>query len=392
MLTKSKTFSWVPRGPVDPMFKLKALADGDKSPSKVDLGAGVYRIENGQYHEFESIKRAKSRLQALNIGHDLASIQTVAGTGANRLGAAFLKKYFPSAEKSSQANTTKAFVGTPTWGNYEPLFTHAGIEVEKYRYYDRTSGLFDFDSTLTAAERAPEQSIFILQGTCHNPTGMDPSREQWKCLADIMRQRHHFAFFDVAYQGFGSQNADHGAQDVWAVRCFAELGIPMLVCQSFSKNMGLYSERTGALHVVCSDAAIASNVLDSLRSIARWEYSSAPAYGALLANIILNDKEIYSAWGLELAAASSRIYSLRRKLYHLLSVKYKSPGDWENIISEQGLFSYLKLNEAQVTQLVKEFRIYLPENGRINVSGLNEDNLEKVASSIDAVIRRINIQ
>lgn len=315
----------------------------------------------------------------------IASIQTVAGTGANRLGAVFLKKHFPATTlESGPGNDVKAYLGTPTWGNYKPLLIHAGFQVEAYKYYDRQKCSVAFESVLDAARTAPEQSVFILQGCCHNPTGADMTQKQWSLLADEMQKRGHFAFFDVAYQGFGAEVTE----DVWSVRHFREKGIPMLVCQSFSKNLGMYSERAGVLHVVCRDPAIAERVLDTLRSLARWEFSSAPSYGAHLASIVMTDPILYHDWIIELGAARSRLRGYRARLHHLLTEEYRTPGDWNNILTERGLFSFLKLNSAQINALIKEFHVYLPETGRINVAGLNDNNIESVARALNAVVRQ----
>lgn len=319
----------------------------------------------------------------------IASIQTVAGTGANRLGAVFLKKHFPvTIPTSSTNNNVKAYVGIPTWGNYEPLFRHAGFETESYRHYDSEKARLDFTETLNAVRMAPKQSIFILQACCHNPTGADLSREQWSFLAKEFKAQSHFAFFDVAYQGFGSEAINNGVGDVWGLRYFKEQGIPMLVCQSFSKNMGMYAERAGALHVVCDNSKIATNVLDTLRSLARWEYSSAPAYGAQLASIILNDTDLYCEWGHELGAAGAKLKGFRSKLHELLTQKFRTPGDWDHILLEKGLFSFLKLSKPQIQVLVKQYHIYLPDTGRINIAGLNDRNIEVVAEAIDRVVRQ----
>jgi aspartate aminotransferase len=200
-----------------------------------------------------------------------------------------------------------------------------------------------------------------------------------------MKEKGHFAFFDVAYQGFGSAEPDGGATDVWAVRYFAKQSIDMLVCQSFSKNMGLYSERVGSLHVLCQNGMIAENVKDNLRSIIRWEFSSAPAYGARLVETVLENPQLQVKWKYELAAASYPLSKNRERLYRELAIIRQSPGTWE-FLEDKGLFSLLGLSEHQVGVLISKYHIYLPWNGRINVAGLNELNIPIVADAVDFVV------
>lgn len=214
----------------------------------------------------------------------VTSVQTISGTGANHLAAVFLQR--------SMTSQARVFVGTPTWGNYEPLCRLAGFEIVKYKYYDQESARVDFISVLEAVENAPENSIFILQACCQNPTGADLTPEEWEQLAATMKRRGLFPFFDIAYQGLGVSLDD----DAYAIRLFFEIGFEMVVCQSFSKNFGLYGERCGVLHVVSKDSTTAANIQDQLRCLIRWEFSSSPAFGSRLVNIILSDAEMTDQW------------------------------------------------------------------------------------------------
>ena len=215
---------------------------------------------------------------------NVTSVQTISGTGANHLAAVFLQR--------SMTSQARVFVGTPTWGNYEPLCRLAGLEIVKYKYYDQESARVDFISVLEAVENAPENSIFILQACCQNPTGVDLTREEWEQLAATMKRRGLFPFFDIAYQGLGVSLDD----DAYAIRLFFDIGFEMVVCQSFSKNFGLYGERCGVLHVVSKDSTTAANIQDQLRCLIRWEFSSSPAFGSRLVNIILSDAEMTDQW------------------------------------------------------------------------------------------------
>jgi len=211
-------------------------------------------------------------------------VQTISGTGANHLAALLLSKCI--------SPKPKIYVGTPAWGNYKPLFETVGLEVVEYTYYNWESRTIDMPSIMEAINSAPSGSAFVLQGCCHNPVGADPSKEQWQEIGRAMRERKLVPFFDVAYQGLG----DGLEEDVFAVRHFANMGFEMFVCQSFSKNFGIYGERCGVLHVLCDGASVASNVQDRLRSLIRWEFSSSPAYGARLVRIVHDSDELSKSW------------------------------------------------------------------------------------------------
>jgi aspartate aminotransferase len=335
-------FDDVPRGPTDPVYILKSAVDADSSPNKVDLGVGVYRNEKSQYHELQAIKEAKEILSQKELGHDyevttgdvqfvqnaagilfgsvaeaiqlkrVTSVQAISGTGSIHLAALFISRCAAFKDK-------KVYVGTPTWGNYEPLFNLIGLDIVKYRYYDAQKGVVDFPSVLSAVSQAPEGSIFVLQGCCHNPSGLDLSQSQWRDLGKAMKHRKHFPFFDIAYQGIGASLEE----DAFALRHFEALGFELLVCQSFSKNFGLYGERCGVLHVVSEDEKITANVYDQLRCLIRWEFSSSPAYGARLVNTILASRDLTEKWTNELATMRWRLLQLRRELYRTLVEKQK---------------------------------------------------------------------
>ncbi|KAK7217070.1 hypothetical protein V2G26_005073 [Clonostachys chloroleuca] len=370
-------------GPPDVMYNLEVRAENDTSSAKVDLGVGIYRNNAGQYQELHVVKEAKEILAQNDPGHDyevttgnelflrnaaelmfgkdcprlssnhIASVQTISGTGAVHLAASLLTQLSPTTNP-------------PT----------------VYTYCDSTKRSIDFPAILRAARDAPSGSVFILQGCCHNPTGADPSPAQWDELALCLKQGGHLPLLDVAYQGLG----DGLEEDVYSVRAFARLGFDMLVCQSFSKDFALYGERCGALHAVCGDARQAANVRDRLRCLIRWEFSSAPTFGSRLVNITLGSDALTTQWQEELGAMQQRIKTLRQELYFLLAHQLQTPGDWSHITRETRLFSYLMLTPAQCKKLIDKYHIYLPPNGRINVSGLNESNLGKVATAIDQVV------
>ncbi|CEI70831.1 hypothetical protein FVEN_g691 [Fusarium venenatum] len=393
------------QGPPDPMFFLKNVADQDSSPEKADLGVGIYRNESGHYSELEAVAQAKLVLAENNPGHDyeittgngqflnhaanllfgkecqrlksghVASVQTISGTGANHIAALALSQ--------SVSPRPQVYVGTPTWGNYKPIFELVGMEVIEYSYLDPKTRCIDFASILSAAHSAPSRSVFILQACCHNPTGADLAKEQWQELALVMKQHNHFAFFDIAYQGLGNGIVE----DAYPIRLFADLEFEMFVCQSFSKNFALYGERCGVLHAVCPSGETAANVHDRLRCLIRWEFSSSPAYGSRLVSIVLESDHLTGDWFKELSHMQQRLKNLRKQLHYNLVEVFKTPGNWEHILMETGLFSYLNLTPQQCQSLIDDHHIYLPPNGRTNISGLNQSNIVKVAKALDHVVR-----
>lgn len=313
----------------------------------------------------------------------IATVQTVGGTGANRIGAAFLRRTFPG----KGGKPPVVYIGEPAWPNYRPLFENAGFSVKSYAHFIKANGEPDIDAAVIAMQGAQEGSIFVLQACCHNPTGVDFDKRQWTRLAELMRDRSHFAFFDAAYTGFGSGKPDAIEDDSWAIRHFAQQGIDLLACQSFSKIMGLYSERVGALHVICSTPAIVENVLDQLRAQIRWEISSSPAWGARLVDIVLQDEGLKAQWKVELRQAAQRIADNRQTFARLLGEQ--RPQDsrrLKQIVRQKGLFSLLPLNPAQVDELINQ-HVYLPPNGRINVAGLSNNNIMRAAEIIAKVLK-----
>jgi aspartate aminotransferase len=330
-------FQNVPCGSVDPVYVLKNAVDADRAPNKVDLGVGVYRNERGEYHELQAIKEAKKILAQKELGHDyevttgdaefvknasgllfgqsteafrrgrITSVQAISGTGSIHLAALFLNRCSAFQDK-------RVYIGTPAWGNYEPLFNLVGLEVEKYNYYDGEKGSVDFASLLGAVSRAPHGSIFVLQGCCHNPSGMDLSHSQWRKLAQSMKKHKQFPLFDIAYQGLGASLEE----DAYGLRYFEQTGFELLACQSFSKNFGLYGERCGVLHVVSENRIVAANVYDQLRCLIRWEFSSSPAYGARLVNTIVTSADRTAEWIDELGTMRQRLLHLRQELFRAL--------------------------------------------------------------------------
>lgn len=306
------------------------------------------------------------------------SVQTISGTGANHLGALLLSRFY------HWNGPARIYLSNPTWANHHAIFKNVGIEPVDYPYYDpKTIGL-DYDGFIGALREAPTRSAFLLHACAHNPTGVDPTPEQWEAIADVMLEKKHYAFFDCAYQGFASGDLD---KDALAVRRFVDKGVPLLVCQSFAKNAGLYGERVGALHVVSSDKETADRVRSQLSVLQRSEISNPPSHGARLVSLILNDEEMFAEWKRDVQTMSGRIIDMRKELYRLLTEVLKTPGNWDHIMNQIGMFSFTGLNPAQSKAMVERAHIYMTGNGRISMAGLNTHNIEYFAECLDKVVR-----
>ncbi|KAK6225255.1 aspartate aminotransferase [Colletotrichum tabaci] len=392
--------------PADLVLALKLRADADDSLLKLDLGAGVYRNEFGQYHQYRAIAKAKQLLQQSGLGHDYeystgtpefralagqvvfgvespilsrtCSVQTISGSGSVHLGAALL------GHLGRDNGLPKVYYGAPGWNNYLNVFRHVGFEVETLPYYDVQRHELDFEAYLAGVRGAPDNSIMILQGCSQNPTCADLTPDQWRLLAEVMKERGHFPFFDVAYHGL----ADGLDDDAYSWRHFADMGFEMVVCQSFSKNMGLYGERVGALHVVCSGAHLLPGVESELFRLIRSEYSTNPLFGARLVTIVLSDPELRQDWEAELREMRARLKGLRASLVSKFR-ELETPGDWSFISREKGLFAVLPLSPDICRELTDKHHIYIVPNGRINISGLKAQAVARFCELIDVAVRRL---
>ncbi|TEB31270.1 aspartate aminotransferase [Coprinellus micaceus] len=399
----------VPLAPPDSIFKLTAAYKVDPFPKKVNLGVGAYRDDDNKPWVLPVVKKATARLlnddtldheylpilglpeytaaaAKLILGSEspaisegrAVSVQTISGTGANHLGALFLSRFY------GFNGPAKVYLSNPTWANHHAIFRNVGIEPVDYAYYDpKTIGL-DFTGFLDTLRNAPDRSVFLLHACAHNPTGVDPTPEQWEAIGDVILEKKHFAFFDCAYQGFASGDLD---KDAWAVRRFVDRGVPLLVCQSFAKNAGLYGERVGALHVVSSDKETADRVRSQLSVLQRSEISNPPSHGARLVSLILNEPELFAEWKRDIETMAGRIIDMRKELYRLLTEVYKTPGNWDHILNQIGMFSFTGLNGEQSRAMVERAHIYMTGNGRISMAGFNSHSVEYVAESLDKVVR-----
>lgn len=309
------------------------------------------------------------------------SVQTISGTGAVHLGALFLARFF-------KGNHT-VYLSNPTWANHHQIFSNVGISSAQYPYFSKETRGLDFEGMKSAIQSAPERSIILLHPCAHNPTGVDPTLDQWKELAQIIRQKNHFPFFDCAYQGFASGDL---ARDAAAIRYFVEQGFELLIAQSFAKNFGLYGERAGCFHAVTAPGAEASTTIARIASqlaiLQRSEISNPPLYGARIASTVLNDASLFSEWEDNLRTMSGRIIAMRKELRAKLE-QLGTPGTWNHITDQIGMFSFTGLSEAQVLKIREDSHVYMTKNGRISMAGLNSRNIDYVAKAIDKVVREV---
>ncbi|MDX3907497.1 MAG: amino acid aminotransferase [Pigmentiphaga sp.] len=394
-------FEHVPRYAGDPILSLVQTFLKDPREHKVNLSIGFYYDSEGKVPVLDSVSKARDRIdtsvpavylpmegdaqyrkaiQEVVLGADhpalaedrVATIHTLGGSGALKVGADFLKAHFPDSE---------LWISDPTWENHYNILGGAGFKMHAFPYYDAATNGIRFDEMVAAFEKLPERSIVLLQPCCHNPTGIDPSREQWARIIEVLVSRNAIPFFDMAYQGFG----DGLEEDAWVVRTLAERGIAMLVGNSFSKNMSLYGERVGGLSVICPTADEAGRVLGQLQATVRKNYSSPALFGSRVVSALLNDPELRGLWQGEVAEMRTRIHAMRRGLRDRLKA-LRPELDVEYFVTQRGMFSYTGLNPAQVDRLRDEFGVYLIQSGRMCVAGLFEANLDYVAASMAKVL------
>ncbi|CAL5223517.1 g6046 [Coccomyxa viridis] len=390
--------------PPDPILGVSEAFKRDTNDLKLNLGVGAYRTEDLKPYVLNVVKKAEKimidseenkeylpiqGLEAFNKatadlllgqGHAatkenrVATLQSLSGTGSLRVAAEFIAKFLPGKT---------VYLSNPTWGNHKNIFADAGVEWKWYRYYEpKTVGL-DFEGMMEDLRGAPEGSVVILHGCAHNPTGIDPTREQWEQMADLCIEKNHLPFFDVAYQGFASGSLD---DDAWAPRYFASRGMEIIVAQSYSKNLGLYAERVGAINFVLSDAEAAKRVMSQLKRIARALYSNPPVHGARIASIVVSRPELFKEWNEEMEYMSGRIKQVRQDLNGHLT-KINGDRDWSFILNQVGMFSFTGLNKEQCKVMTDKHHIYMTSDGRISLAGLPSSKAEYLAKAIDDCVR-----
>jgi aspartate/tyrosine/aromatic aminotransferase len=384
--------------PEDSILGLTEAFKKESNPQKVNLGVGVYKDDNGNTPILHCVKAAeKILLQKENTKSYLpisgdpayaagvrrllfgeksgiissgraATVHAPGGTGALRVGADLLKKFKPEA---------KVWISTPTWANHNGIFNSAGFQLEEYPYYNHKTKKVDFELMLACLEAIPERDIVLLHACCHNPSGVDLSFEQWQKIALVGREKGWTPFLDFAYQGLG-QGVE---EDRLAVEQFALLGVDYFVASSFSKNFGLYNERTGALTIVCPSIEESTVAMSHLKAAVRVCYSNPPAHGGLVVSTILNDPALHQQWLEELNSMRERIVSMRAALVDGLAARGVNE-DFSYIKEQRGMFSFIGISNEVVTWMREKKGIYVVAGGRINLAGLSTRNIDYVCDSI----------
>ncbi|CCD67304.1 Aspartate aminotransferase [Caenorhabditis elegans] len=397
-------FRNVPLAPADPILGVTEAFKKDTNPNKINLGVGAYRDDQGKPFVLRAVREAEQQIIDAKMDKEYSTItgvpefaplaaklafgdnsevirdgrvfttQSISGTGALRIGGQFVEKFIPSKT---------LFYPTPTWANHLPVFRNSGLSIQPYRYYNQETLGFDVEGALEDISKMPEGSVILLHACAHNPTGVDPTKEQWKKLSQVLKERKILPFFDMAYQGFASGDVD---DDAFALRHFIEQGHNVLVAQSFAKNMGLYGERVGAFSIVCDSAEEAIRVGSQMRIIIRPMISMPPLHGARIASRILSNPELKKSWLEDVKLMADRIKSMRTALKDGLKAE-GSTLNWDHITNQIGMFCFTGINEKQVQKLIKEHSVYLTNDGRISISGINTGNVAYLAKALHDVTK-----
>jgi len=395
-------FEKVQVAPADPILGLTELFKADTNPDKINLSVGVYQDAHGKTPVLESVKAAEkiileqenskgylpmtgepaycAQVQELlfGSGHEIivnkraATAQCPGGTGALRVAGDYLKTLHPDSN---------IWLSNPTWANHNTIFAAAGVGCESYAYRDPATNGLDFDAMCASIKHIPRGDVILLHGCCHNPTGIDPTPEQWSKIGDLLAEQGVLPLVDFAYQGL----ADGIEEDRSGLLELCKKVKQMLICSSFSKNFGLYRERTGALTVVADNDEQASTVMSQVKLRIRYNYSNPPSHGGQIVATVLSDEKLKAQWLNEVAGIRNRINEMR----HLFVKTLKEKGveqDFSSIIEQRGMFSFSGLTKDQVERLRDEYSIYIVGSGRINVAGMTPSNMDRLCEAIKSVL------
>lgn len=398
-------FDRLPTAPPDAIFGLMAAFREDPRPEKINLGAGIYLDEQGSAPILDAVKQAERRLweretsksylaidgdsrltaraSELLLGDEhepmrdgrLVVAHTPGGTGSLRLIADVLQGHRPQAT---------VWLPEPTWVNHPQIFAAAGLATRGFPYLDRSRRELDFDALTTALGRLERDDVVVLHGCCHNPSGIDPSREQWRTLGRLLGERGAVPLIDVAYLGF-ARGLD---EDTVGLRELDRQVEELIVCLSFSKSFALYNERIGALLVKTAAAAAAEAVRSQIKAVARATYSNPPAHGAAIVATILGDPELCAGWKKELDSMRRRIQEMRRRFVAGLNDRHVELGPQGNdfLLRQLGMFSFSGLSREQVSRLRRQHSIYMVDSGRLNFAGMTAANLPRLCDAVAGVV------
>lgn len=387
----------------DPILSLQFAYRDDTRADKINLSIGLYYDEAGRIPRLESVQQAQKivsastepstylpmsgspayckAVQALIFGADasavregrVATIQTVGGSGALKVGSDVVRRFFPESG---------AYISNPTWDNHRAIFEGSGFTVDTYPYFDQVSQRLDFQAMAAFLRTLREQSVVLLHPCCHNPTGADLTHNQWDEIVEIIASRRLLPFLDMAYQGLG-EGFEH---DAYLPRALVKANQAFLIATSFSKNFSLYGERCGSLSMVCASADEAQRAVGQMQQAVRRNYSSPPAYGAHLVETVLLDPELNRLWVSEVDGMRGRIQAMRTALHGRL-VEQNPAYDWSFLTAQTGMFSYAPALGKHMLQLREQFGVYIIESGRLCIAGLNDKNIEPAARAFASVLR-----
>ena len=394
-------FSHVELVPNDPILGLTEAFRDDSRDQKVNLGVGAYKSAEGKSHVLSCVRKAEAQVVEQQLPKDYlpidgdsefrrllfevvfggkhevlennrtATVQTLGGTGGLRVGFELL----------NDQGFGPVYLSNPSWANHAAICRRIGVSPKSYRYYDSDSHRLDFEGMCADISAMPKGSVVLLQASCHNPTGIDPTPDQWRELSTIIKKQGVFPFFDLAYQGFG----DGLEEDAFSIRHFAEEGHEMALAVSCSKNFGLYGERVGALAIVAADRDTALRVSSQCKQVVRGQYSMPPLHGARIVRTILSSEALTTEWQAELSAMRQRITEMRQALVTGLQARANGH-DFSFLADQKGMFSFSGLEKGQVAQMKESNGIYMPGSGRVNVAGLTVPVIDYVADAITAAI------
>lgn len=395
-------FEKITAAPADPILGLTDIFRADARPNKINLGIGVYKDETGKTPVLTSVKKAEQYLlenettknylgiegipafasctQELLFGKESPIVadrrartaQTPGGTGGLRVAADFI---------ANQTSAKRIWISNPSWPNHKNVFSAVGLEVLEYAYYDAANHALDFDGLLNSLKQAQAGDVVLFHGCCHNPTGIDPTAEQWAQLAELSVVNGWLPLFDFAYQGF----ANGLEEDAQGLRIFAAKHKELIVASSYSKNFGLYNERVGACTIVAADAETADRAFSQVKAAIRANYSNPPSHGAAVVATILGNDALRAMWEQELTDMRQRIHRMRQLFVNTLQEK-GAQQDFSFIIQQNGMFSFSGLTKEQVLRLREEFGVYAVNSGRVNVAGMTPDNMASLCEAIVAVL------
>lgn len=392
-------FEKLEMAPADPILGLTEAFNKDPNPNKINLGVGVYKDEAGNTPIMNSVRKAEKVLvetektknylpipgapaygkvvQELVFGKDnkifAATAHTPGGTGALRAAGDFLKKYSPNA---------KVWVSDPTWPNHNGVFAAAGFTVGKYPYYNAQTRSLDFTGMLSALNTMNAGDIVVLHACCHNPSGIDPTKEQWKQIAEVIARKNLLPLIDFAYQGLGRGLEE----DAEGVRIMAAAVNEMVVCSSFSKNFGLYNERVGAISIKGATQDATDKAFSHLKSTIRVLYSNPPSHGGSVVTTIMNNPDLRKEWEAEVADIRGRIKEMRELFVKTLKAKGVKQ-DFSFLTTQYGMFSFSGLSDEQVKTLKEKYGIYIVGGGRMNVAGMTKANMQPLCDAIAEVLK-----